>query len=155
MALKTQEALQEAFLEATRKALQRDLETPHDWDRYKSIVSETDARLAAEEHSHAQDYVQRIAEAEEIILREEHSVRLDQLLPPGVQRQSDAETLQRKADDRVRQDYDRRLAAVRKDELQQYRDLTAEIRARRVPENAPDIQRDWNRSVRRSGPTQT
>ncbi len=155
MTLTTREAIQGAFLEATRKALQRDLETPQDWDRYIEIVAETDARLAAEEHSHAHDYQRRIAEAKEIILREENGIRLDRPLPPGVDKHSNPEELREKADARVRQDYGRRLTAIRKDELEQYRDLTAEIRARRTRESSPDLQQDWNRSVRRSGPTQT
>ena len=38
--------MQEAFRQATRQSLERSLETPADWDRYKAIIVEADARLA-------------------------------------------------------------------------------------------------------------
>ena len=150
MSLSTTEAVRETFLEATRQSLTRALRTGEDWDRFKAIVEETNQRLEAERAVFASDYAARLAEAREILLREEHGVRLDQPLPPGAQKVSDRDALDRKAAFRVRQDHDRRLAAVRADELDQYRALTADIRARDRPA-PPQTQ---SRTQTRSGPTQ-
>ncbi|MEM9098684.1 MAG: hypothetical protein AAGC79_09180 [Pseudomonadota bacterium] len=141
MGLSTTDAVRETFLEATRQSLARNLKTSEDWDRYKAIVQEADARIAAERAAHAHDYPARLAEAKEIILREEHGARLDQPLPPGAERQSDKDALHRKADARVRQDHDQRIAAIKADELDQYRSLTAAIRARDAPQPRQAFER--------------
>jgi hypothetical protein len=151
MTLSTTEAVRETFLEATRQSLTRALRTGEDWDRYKAIVQETNARLEAEQASYASDYPARLADAKEIILREEHGVRLDQPLPPGAARVSDKDSLHRKAEFRVRHDYDRRVAAIKADELEHYRTLTADIRAR----DAPAATQSLGRSQDRSGPTRS
>lgn len=153
MPLSTTDAVREAFVEATRQSLARSLRTGEDWDRYKSIIQETQARLEAEQAAHARDYPTRIMEAKEIILREEHGRRLDRPLPPGAAKFSNKDALQSKAERRVRQDYDRRIAAIKTDELDQYRALTADIRARDAPER-PQTQFQ-NRAPSRSGPTRT
>lgn len=150
MPLSTTEAVRETFFEATRNSLARSLRTPEDWDRFNAIVHETTKRLEAEQATYARDYQARIADAKEIILREERGVRLDQPLPPGAEAMSDPDALQRKADDRVRQDHSQRMSAIKSDELAQYRDLTSEIRAR----DAPSQVRDAYNQVR-TGPTQT
>lgn len=134
MSLSTTEAVRETFRRASREALQKSLRTPEDWDRYIAHSAEASDRLVAEERSFARDYRARLAEAKEAILREEHGVRLDQPLPPGVAPTSDAQTLTRKADARVHRDHQRRRAAILQDELDGYRDLTAEIRARDAPD---------------------
>lgn len=153
MSLSTQARVNEIFHRAVREDLHKVLQSGDDWDRYKGIVREADARLMAEQASYARDYTKRIAEAKEIILREEHGVRLDQPLPPGAPRQSDAEVLQQKADLRVRRDHDQRCAAIKRDELNQFQDLASEIRARDAPERAPSLTQTWDRS--RSGPSRT
>lgn len=152
MNLSTDDAVRAVFIEATRHTLTRSLRTSEDWDQYQSIIQETTARIEAEQTAHAHDYRDRIAEAKEIILREEHGIRLDQPLPPGVEKFSDKDALQHKAEIRVRQDYDRRIAAIRTDELDQYRDLTADIRDRDRPNLAQS--RDDSRTQSRSGPSQ-
>lgn len=152
MPLSTQERVTEAFLEATRQSLARSLRTGEDWGRYKIILTETNARLKAEDADHALNFQKRIAEAKEIILREEHSVRLDQPLPPGAAKFSDRDLLDKKADARVRQDHDRRIAAIKGDELDQYRSLTKEIRQRDT--GKPEQSTHHSRTVTRSGPTQ-
>lgn len=152
MSLSTPQAVRETFLLATRQSLARSLRTSEDWDRYKTIVQDTENRLEAEQAAYARDYPARIAEAKEILLREAHGIRLDRPLPPGVERRSDAETLQRHADARVRQDHDLRVSAIKSDELDQYRDLTAEIRTRDAPSQTRTA---FNRARTRSGPTQT
>lgn len=153
MPLSTTDAVRETFVEATRQSLARSLRTGGDWDRYKSIIQETTARIEVEQAAHARDYQARIGEAKEILLREQHGVRLDQPLPPGVEKFSDKDALQHKAEIRVRQDYDRRIAAIKADELDHYRALTADIRARDAPER-PQTQFQ-GRVQSRSGPSQT
>lgn len=151
MPLSTTHAVKETFRRAIREDLKRALHKGEDWDRFNATQRETDARLMSEQAAHAREYTQRIAEAKEIILREENGVRLDQPLPPGAMRHSDADALQAKADIRVRQDYDRRIAAITRDELDHFKELAAEIRARDAP--TPSINPTQDRSHDRSGPT--
>ena len=154
MSLSTQESVKEGFRRAVRENLARTLKTPEDWDRFKSILRETDARLVMEQAAHARDYQQRIAEANEMILREENGVRLEEPLPPWVHKHSDADLLEHKAQARVQQDYDRRVAAIKKDELDGFQDLAAEIRARDAPTQAFNRAHDrsQDRSPQLSGP---
>lgn len=153
MPLSTQDAVKEVFINATRQSLARSLRTGEDWDQYKSILEETTSRLDAEQAAHARDYTTRIAEAKEIILREENGIRLDHPLPPWVDKHSSADALQSKAEMRVRQDYDQRITAIKSDELDRYRALTNEIRMR----DAPDLgqSRTIRQSFNRAGPSQT
>jgi len=161
MPLSTTAKVREAFAEASRQSLARSLQTGDDWDRFKTIVHETDERIKAEQSAHAADFRARVAEAKEIILREEHGIRLDRPLPPGAEKFSDKHTLQTKAEIRVSQDFDRRIAAIKTDELDQYRALTAEIRARSKPDQTQAQTRDQAQerthsvSPIRSGPSHT
>ncbi len=142
MSLSTTETVGDVFKRALQDHLQKSLRTGEDWDRYKSILRDTDARLMSEQVAYKRDFSQRMAEAKQVILREESGVRLDQPLPPGAQRYSDADALDRKAGIRVQQDHDRRVAAIKKDELDAYRALTAEIRQREAPERGLSQQFD-------------
>ena len=152
MKLSTEEAVRKMFAEATRHNLARSLKTGEDWDRFNDIIKEATFRIEAEQAAHARDYQTRIAEANEIILREENGVRLDQPLPPGVEKHSDADRLQTKAEARVHQDYRRRIAAINADELHQYRDLTNQIRMRDRPEQVSP-SRSQSPEQSRSGPS--
>ena len=151
MSLSTEDRLQDAFRRALREDLQRNLRTPEDWDRFKAIQRETDARLMTEQARYARDYTKRLAEAKEVILREEHSVRLDKPLPPWAARQSDAEALQVKADTRVRRDHDQRCAVIKRDELTRVQELSSDIRARDAPQRAQTLTQTWSQG--RSGPS--
>jgi hypothetical protein len=139
------------FLESTRSMLARSLRTPDDWDRYKGIIRTADARIMAEQAEYARAYKSRIAEAQEIILREEHGIRLDQLLPPNVRKFSDKEALHTKADHRVRRDHERRIAAIKDDELVSYQELTAAIRQRDTQTSTQSLTKSFDRS----GPTRS
>ncbi|MDA5556058.1 hypothetical protein [Shimia sp. MMG029] len=152
MRLTTEEVLRDVYLEAARHDLARSLKTGDDWVRLKEITQDATARIEAERAAHAHDYQARIAEAKQIILREEHGIRLDQPLPPGVEKQSDADRLQSIAETRVRQDYDRRIAVIKTDELDQYRDLTNAIRMRDRSE-VSEQARSQSPERKRSGPT--
>lgn len=153
MSLSTTARVRDVFGRALQDHLQKSLRTGEDWDRFKAIERETDARLMSEQTAYKRDFTQRVAEARQMILREESDVRLDQPLPPWAKKHSDADALDHKAELRVRQDHDRRIAAIKKDELDAFRDLSAQIRTRDAhhPSRAPDIQRAFNRS----GPSQT
>ncbi|OIQ26168.1 MAG: hypothetical protein BM562_16640 [Alphaproteobacteria bacterium MedPE-SWcel] len=142
MSLSTTETVGDVFKRALQDHLQKSLRTGEDWDRYKAILRDTDARLMSEQVAYKRDFSQRMAEAKQVILREESGVRLDQPLPPGAQKHSDADALDRKAGIRVQQDHDRRVAAIKKDELDAYRSLTAEIRQREAPEHRLSQQFD-------------
>lgn len=149
MKLSTSEAVGEVFKRALQEHLQNSLRTGEDWDSYKSILRETDARLMSEQAAYKRDFSQRMAEAKQIILREESGVRLDQPLPPRAQKHSDADQLDRKAGIRVQQDHDRRVAVIKKDELGAFRELTAKIRARDA--TAPSFSQTRDRT----GPSQS
>ncbi|MDJ0630569.1 MAG: hypothetical protein QNJ44_20095 [Rhodobacter sp.] len=90
----------------------------------------------SEETAYKRGFSQRMAEAKTIILREENGVRLDEPLPPWAENRSGAEALDRKAGARVRQDHDRRCAAIKEDEMAAFQVLTAKIRARDAPARA-------------------
>lgn len=149
MSLSTTDRLHELFLESTRASLARNLRQPEDWDRYKAIVRTADARIMTEQAEYARSYKTRIAEAQEVILREEHGRRLDQPLPPGALKFSDKDALQTKADSRVRRDHQNRIKVITKDELAAYQDLLATIRDRDRLTQSQSLTRTFERS----GPT--
>lgn len=153
MPLSTEDTLKTMYLEAARSNLARSLKTGEDWDRFNEIVQATSARIEMEQAAHAHDYLTRIAEAKEIILREENGVRLDHPLPPWAEKHSNAEQLQSKAELRVRRDYDLRIAAIKSDELDQYRSLTNTIRMRDAPDQNPS--RSIRQSFNRTGPSRS
>ena len=151
MSLPTKDRLREMFLESARATLARALRTPDDWDRYTSIVRTADARIMTEQAEYARSYKTRIAEAQEIILREEHGVRLDQPLPPGAIKFSDKDALHAKADHRVRRDHEDRISVIKADELTAYQDLTSAIRQRDMPTQSKSLTKSFDRS----GPTRS
>lgn len=155
MSLSTTDAVNETFQRTVQGHLQKALRTGEDWDRFNAIKEETSQRLEAEEQAYAGEFSERMAEAKQIILREEYGVRLDQPLPPGAEQHSDADALERKAGTRVLEDHRRRTAAIKKDECDRFRDLTAEIRARDAPTPTQSQHQDrsQDRSPNRSGPT--
>jgi hypothetical protein len=153
MSLSTKDAVSAVFRQAIREDLQKSLRTGADWDRYVGITSEATQRIEAEGAANARDFPQRLAEAKQMILREEHGVRLEHPLPPWAEKHSDADALDRKAEERVRADYGRRVAVIKKDELDAFRDLSAEIRTRTAP--TPLHKQVQTRSYNRNGPTQT
>ena len=153
MSLSTGDTVREVFRSAVREDLQKHLKTGEDRDQVNAILRETDARLMKEQASYTRDYTRRIAEAKEIILREENGVRLDQPLPPGAERHSTADELQRKADVRVRRDHDQRCAVIKSDELARFKSLSEDIHAR----DSPDLEHSFTqaRTHTRSGPSRT
>lgn len=150
MTSNTQQGVGTAYERAVQEHLQKNLRTGGDWDRFNTIKRERDARLMTEQAAFKRDYTQRLADAKQIILREENSVGLDRPLPTWVDAHSDAEALQAKADTRVRADHARREAAIQRDANDAYLTLAAEIRAR----DAPDLKQDFDQVIEptRSGP---
>ncbi|MEL6313531.1 MAG: hypothetical protein AAFQ60_05725 [Pseudomonadota bacterium] len=157
MPLSTTEAVQNAFKRAVLDHLQKSLRTGEDWDRLKAIQRQADARLMAEQSAYKRDFSRRMAEAKQLILREENGVRLDEPLPPWAEKHSSADALDRKAGERVRQDHERRIETITRDETDAFRELTAEIRARDAPTPLQETHQDRSegRSQTRSGPSQT
>lgn len=146
----TQKGVRAAYEHAVQQHLQKNLRTGGDWDRFNTIKRERDARLMTEQSAFKCDYTQRIADAKQIILREENSVGLDKPLPTWVDAHSDTEALQSKADTRVRTDHARREAVIQRDANDAYMALSADIRAR----DAPDLKQDFDQVIEptRSGP---
>ena len=153
MNLDDRESLQDVFKRAVRERLQKALRTGEDWDQFKAIEREADARLMTEQAAYKRDYLLRLAEAKEIILREENGVRLDLPVPPWVEKHSNAEQLDQKARARVQQDHQRRIGAIEKDALHAYQDLAAETRARDAPEQQTSLTQTWKQA--HSGPSRS
>lgn len=153
MGLDDRENLKDVFRRADRGNLQKALRTGEDWDRFKAIQRQTDARLMTEQSAYKRDFAQRLAEAKEIILREENGLRLDLPVPSWVEARSTATQLDQKAGERVRRDHERRITVIEKDELDAYRALTAEIRARDAPEQQASLSQTWKQT--RSGPSRS
>ncbi|MEJ8476641.1 hypothetical protein [Roseibium algae] len=151
MSLSTTEAVREVFVEATRQSLARSLKQAEDWDRFNAIIDETNKRVKAEESDYARNYAARLTDAKEVILREEHSVRLDQPLPPGAHKTSDRQALHRKADARVQRDHKLRLDTIQRDELDQYKALKEEIRMRDSPTH--QARQSFTQTHHRNGPS--
>jgi hypothetical protein len=146
MSSSTTDAVREVYRRAVQEHLQKSLRTPEDWDRFKAIKREEDARLMQEQAAFKRDYTQRMAEAKQMILREEHGVALDHPLPSWAEKQSDAERLTEKAHARVTVDHSRRTSAIRRDSTDAYTDLTAEIRARDAPAQERTLTQSFEQS---------
>ncbi|MEM7746196.1 MAG: hypothetical protein AAF409_21080 [Pseudomonadota bacterium] len=131
MSLSTSESLHEVHRLAVQQNLTRALRTPQDWARFGEIGQETQDRLAAEREAFQQHYAKRLETARQVLLREENGRPLEHPRPTWAQpTRSDKETLDQKADRRVRTDHARRLAAIQQDELDQYKALRETIRSR-------------------------
>ncbi|MEM7746413.1 MAG: hypothetical protein AAF409_22190 [Pseudomonadota bacterium] len=131
MSLSTSESLHEVHRLAVQQNLTRALRTSRDWARFGEIGQETQERLAAEREAFQQDYAKRLDVARQVLLREENGRPLEPPKPTWVlSAPSDKETLDQKADRRVRTDHARRLAAIQQDELDQYKALREMIRSR-------------------------
>ena len=133
MTLSTRYHINAAFKNALQEHLKRALRTGDDWDRFHAIQRETDARLIDEDADFKRDYTRRIADAVEIILREENGLRLDKPLPEGALPHSDSDTLWKKAEIWVRRDHESRRASIIRDEAYAFLGLSKEIRARDAP----------------------
>lgn len=130
MSLDTTEAIMEEFRSATREHLAKHLRHDADWARFRKIESEANQRLTQEEAEWRRDYHARLAEARQIILRETHGNLLEQPKPEGIEDIPDRQALDVKADQRIRQDHQRRLAAIKQDEIDRYQALRDTLRAR-------------------------
>lgn len=150
MTTETQSVVRAAYERALQEHLQKNLRTGADWDSFNMIRRDLDARLMTEQAAFKRDYSQRLADAKQIILREENRVGLDKPLPPWVDKHSNAEALLAKADTRVRADHARREATIRRDANDAYLALSADIRARDTPAVKQDF--DHVNAPTRSGP---
>ena len=130
MSLDTTEAIHEEFLKATREHLMKNLIHSGDWDRFNQIASEIVKRTKQEIADWQQSYHARMAEARQIILRETHGNILEPPKQKGVEAIPDRQKLNFLADQRIRSDHERRLAVIKKDELDQYEELKEFINRR-------------------------
>ncbi|MEM7427864.1 MAG: hypothetical protein AAF441_17355 [Pseudomonadota bacterium] len=130
MSLSTTEAIREEFRAAVREHLMSKLKGRSDWDRFEQIEDEAKQRTAQELDDWQRSYDTRLAEARQIILRETHGNLLEPPKPAGVDAVPDRQALDIKADQRIRQDHERRLAMIKQDELDQYEELQDELRGR-------------------------
>lgn len=151
MSLSTTEAVRRSFLMATRQNLARNLRTAEDWEKFNTIAKETRERIEAEHVAFQQDYETRLADARQVILRENDGLCFDIPRPKHAPSPADKEALDHTADARVRHDHQLRLAAIQSDELDQYQELRDEVRAR--DERQGQAREAFTRT--RNGPTQS
>ncbi len=130
MNLSTGEAVRETYRLALQQEITRSLKTRPDWDRFLTIAKETQDRLKAEETALKADYTQRLAEARVIVLRERTGLHYDQPRPPGAPDPFDKDNIDAVAKTRVQGDHARRLAAIKEDEIDDYRAMRTELVSR-------------------------
>lgn len=153
MSLSTTEAIYDTFRQATRENLVKHLRHEADWTRFRAIEDETLQRLAQETQDWQDSYHGRLAEARQIILRETHGNILEPPKPEGVEAIPDKQALDVKADQRIRQDHQRRLAVIKQDELDQYDELRDVIRKR---DRLKDFAKaEFTQAQKRSGPSRS
>ena len=131
MSLSTSDAVSEVHRIALQQALSRRLGTQPEWDRFTQIAQEAAERTDAETDAFRRDYQARLAEARQVILNEQNQRSLALTPPGGAPAQPmSRERLDLLAMNRVQQDHDRRIAAIRVDEVDAYQALRAEVQAR-------------------------
>lgn len=151
MSLDDTDPVHTVFYEATKQALTKHLRTGEDFHRFATIAQEAEARVATEQADFREHYPARLAKAREVILREKTGRRLDKPRPRDAPHISDQAVLDTHADARVRYDHQRRIAAIKSDELHQLALLRQDIFARDAPD--PVHGRSFSRTPDRSGPS--
>lgn len=154
MSKNTEFAISETFWTATRQNLMQAMKHKHEWDRFNAIAEDAKHRVAQEVADWRQNYSSRLSEARQVILRERSGRFLEVPAPAGSTNDLTPEALDRQADQRIRWDHQSRLAAIHRDEIDQYRDLRAAIRARDA--NQDFAKQDFNQvRGRQSNPNRT
>lgn len=155
MKLNTEAAVREVFRKALQQELTGYLKRDQDWERFHQIAAETKQRLADEENAWQSDYPKRFAEAQQIILREAHGNVLKPPTPEGVGAIPDKATLDLKADQRIRQDHERRLAVIQRDEIDAFGDFRDALVARDALKGHTRTAFEQARQLERGGPSRT
>ena len=130
MSLSTSEAIFQEYRTATREHLAGQLKHEIDWERFRKIEEDARQRLSEEDAAWQRDYHARLAEARQIILREVHGDVLEEPRREAARKVPDRKTLDAMAEVRVRKDHERRLAVIKRDEIDQYEALRKELRTR-------------------------
>ncbi|MEM7663963.1 MAG: hypothetical protein AAF292_17100 [Pseudomonadota bacterium] len=135
MSLSTTEAVQEVHRLALQQSVSRILGTEQEWSRFNTIVREAAERVDAEKADFRHDYQTRLAEARQVILREQSKHTLEHPTPTGIEKAPPSpERIDIMAINRVQADHERRIAAIRQDEVDGYRGLSATVREREARE---------------------
>lgn len=152
MPTKTEAVVREMFRLATQQELTQSLRTGDDWKQFHAIAKQSIERTTAEKEAFRQDYPKRIAEARQILLREENGRPFRPPPPPqGVVIRSERARIDQIADARVRRDHAHRLVVIQTDETDQYSDLREAVRIRDTRQG--QAKTAFNRTQMRSGPT--
>ncbi|MEL7444326.1 MAG: hypothetical protein AAGK02_00760 [Pseudomonadota bacterium] len=131
MRLSTAEAVQEMHRVALQQTLTRALKTDRDWAQFNAIARGAATRVDAEKADFRHDYQVRLAEARQAVLREQNTRALELRAPGGsTPAPPSPEKIDVLATNRVQADHERRIAAIRQDEVDAYRGLGADIKAR-------------------------
>lgn len=143
MNLSTEEAVKETYRVALQETLKKDLKTDQEFGRYQQILTEAAERVDAEKDDFRENYQTRLSEAQEVILREQTALALNHPRPPNVPppRPPSPEKITLLVRERVQADHEARIAAIRKDQVDQYRDLQQSCRERAEREaHARDVR---------------
>lgn len=129
MSLSTEEALTETLLITLEQSLAKDIKTAADWDRYFDIRKEAAARVDDERTTFRTDYNARLADAREIILRKHTGRMFDHPKPnwAEVEDLPSADKIDLLARNLAQRDHEARIACIRKDQADQYKDLGAHL----------------------------
>ncbi|MEM6680239.1 MAG: hypothetical protein AAF416_23185 [Pseudomonadota bacterium] len=133
MSTDTQTAVLEVHRLAVLQDLTRALTTEEDWTRFNAIAREAAERYDAEQADFQRTYHERMAEARQAILRERNVRSLEPPKPSWAVQNDKGQTpdrLEALAQTRVQSEHAQYLAAIRRDEVAQYRSLRGELRER-------------------------
>lgn len=133
MTSETARALNESYRLALQQTIQKVLKTQPEWDRFTGIARMAAERIDAENIAYRDDYQTRLTKAREVVLREQSGLDVIHPTPTGMsvsRKPPTPEQIERLAEARVRHDHDQRLAAIRKDEVNQYKSLRDDLRDR-------------------------
>lgn len=151
MSLDTTEAIYKEYRFTTREYLTKHLKHDGDWKHFNEIEQTTEERIAQEKQDWQESYYTRLADARQIILREVHGNILEPPKPEGIKAIPNRQVLDVKADQRIRQDHQRRLSAIRQDELDQYEEFRRVLKKRAPMKD--QARAEFEKVRTRSGPS--
>ena len=142
MSLSTENDVRETYRLSLEENLKKALKTQQEFDRYKAITVEAAQRIDTEKEAFQTHYQTRLTEAREVILREQETLRLEHPKPSwAVDASPSADKIDLLARNRVQADHEARIAAIRVDQVDQYKALKEDVRDRDLRQSHARDQR--------------
>ncbi len=144
MSLSIEYTVRETHRVALQENLKRKLKTQAEFDRYGAIARDAAQRIDQEKDAYRADYSKRLSTAHEVVLREQTARHLEHPKPDwAVDAPPSADRLEILARNRVQADHEQRIAAIRTDEVDQYKALRNDCQSRAAREiQARDLRQD-------------